>query len=167
MKKILKHFLISIAIVMDVIFINGCYYVFFGQEKSMNKLQQGKELNFYECCSIYSMHTAIWAFGWVISPEAARQQFLMSFPHKDLVVFNNKVVRNCNQTAWEEYTLENIRLSSALNGTYIKNNIRYGYMHWPNLNTPTKINNIPIVYEGLFYYLEQKGWIFPYYFKYI
>ena len=41
----------------------------------MLKLQQNRDLNLYECCSIYTMHMAVWMFGWPISPEAAKEAF--------------------------------------------------------------------------------------------
>ena len=75
MKKLIKWLLISIALIIVLVFANGCYYVFRGQERSMAKLREGKELNLYECCSIYTMHMAVWMFGWPISPEAAKEAF--------------------------------------------------------------------------------------------
>ncbi len=83
MKKYWKITLVSLAIIIAVVFVNGCYYVFNGQHKSMKKLQQGKELNLYECCSIYSMHCAVWMFGWPIAPEAANECFKLHFPKED------------------------------------------------------------------------------------
>ncbi len=83
MKKCWKITLVSLAIIIALLFANGCYYVFNGQHKSMKKLQQGKELNLYECCSIYSMHCAVWMFGWVIAPEAANECFKLHFPKEE------------------------------------------------------------------------------------
>lgn len=74
--KLLLKILIVIAL---VIFINGLYYICIGQFKSVQKLSNGKELNFYECCSIYSVHTVAWLSCWILSPEAADQCFLMAF----------------------------------------------------------------------------------------
>ena len=74
-KLILKILIITVVIV----FVNGLYYIFAGQFKSMQKLSNGEELSFYECCSIYSVHTAAWLTSWVLSPEAADQCFLMAF----------------------------------------------------------------------------------------
>ena len=47
MKKLIKWLLISIALIIVLVFANGCYYVFRGQERSMAKLEQGRELNLY------------------------------------------------------------------------------------------------------------------------
>lgn len=88
-KKSIKISLIVLLSFFAIIFANGCYYVFYGQEKSVVKLQQGKNLNLYECCSIYTMHMAIWMFGWPIAPEAAQQAFLMTFHSKDRTISNS------------------------------------------------------------------------------
>lgn len=83
MKKYVKIILIGALCLVFAVFINGCYYVFCHQDKSMAKIQQGKELNLYECCSIYTMHMAVWMFGWPLSPEAARECVLLHFPRED------------------------------------------------------------------------------------
>ena len=85
MKIIFKITVIFILL----LFANLIYYVFIGQENSTKKLTQGKELNLYECVSIYQMHCAVWMFGWFLSPEAAEQALLMTFPHKHCVKRNN------------------------------------------------------------------------------
>ena len=77
----MKKFLITISIIFCAVFANGCYFVFHGQWKATEKLNAGKKLNVYEIFSAYTMHTACWMFGWIISPEAAEQAFLMNFPH--------------------------------------------------------------------------------------
>lgn len=82
MSKGIKITLITLGILVGIVFINGCYYVFCHQDKSMAKVQQGKELNVYECGSIYTMHCALWMFGWPLSPEAAKECFLLHFPHE-------------------------------------------------------------------------------------
>ena len=87
MKKSVKIALIGLLCLVFAVLINGCYYVFWGQEKSMKKLQNSQDLNFYECCSVYTMHMALWIFGWPLSPEAAKECFLLHFPQKDTVEF--------------------------------------------------------------------------------
>ena len=82
MKKTIK---IILAIII-LLFVNLIYYVFIGQSNSTQKLEQNKELNLYECVSIYQMHTAVWMFGWILSPEAAQQAFIMAFPHKKSII---------------------------------------------------------------------------------
>ena len=80
-----KKILLSFLLLLTIIFANGCFYVFIGQDKSMKKLRNGKELNLYEKCSIYSMHVGLWTLGWPMSPQAARECFMLHFPQKDTV----------------------------------------------------------------------------------
>ena len=83
MKRPVKITLASLLAIVAILFANGCYFVFWHQDKAMNKILQGKGLNLYECCSVYTMHMALWLFGWPLSPEAARECFLLHFPHED------------------------------------------------------------------------------------
>lgn len=110
MKKGLKYCLMLLVTIIGIIFINGCYYVFCGQEKSMKKLQQGKELNLYECCSIYSMHMAVWMFGWPIAPEAAKECFMLHLPYTqgDTLDFNPDKIINSE------------KINSAINSLHSK-----------------------------------------------
>lgn len=83
MKKIIKRVAIGLAVAVGIVFVNGCIYVFCCQDTSMEKVRQGKALNVYECCSVYTMHMALWLFGWPLSPEAAWECFLLHFPHEE------------------------------------------------------------------------------------
>ena len=75
-------------VVFLTIFINGCIYVFNLQEKTMDKIKDGEEPSLYEKCSIYTMHMAVYMFGWPLSPEAASEIFKMSFPwNREKAVF--------------------------------------------------------------------------------
>jgi hypothetical protein len=78
-----KRILIIALAVLSLIVLNGVYYVFCGQEKSMKKLDEGRALNVYECCSIYTMHLAATTLGVFLSPEAAEQCLLMMFVKED------------------------------------------------------------------------------------
>lgn len=95
MKKV-KLLLKILIITALVIITNGFYYVFSGQFKSAQKLKEGKELNLYECASIYSMHTALWMFAWPCSIAAANEVFMMQFSGKDVDTVNhtNKYILN-------------------------------------------------------------------------
>ena len=92
-----KKILLILLVLFLVVFANGCYYVFWGQHRSEEKLRQGKELNVYECVSIYTMHTALWMFFWPCSPGAAMETFMMQFNrnpektvrHKNRYVLNS------------------------------------------------------------------------------
>lgn len=170
--KTVKRILIYCAIIFAIIFINGCYFVFYGQKKAVEKLKQDKELNTYEIASVYSMHLAICTAGWIFSPEATIQQILMTVPHKDTVVFNNKRVSSefrehpSGMICYSKYTLDNLRFSCAFNGAYKSSNSVYGKMQYPYLLKPTYILGVP-VYEGLIRYLQDKNILHAYNFKYI
>lgn len=87
--KIFKKICSILAIIIGIIFINGCYFVYKGQEKASLKLASNIELNMYEKLSTYSVHTACWMFGWIVSPESAEQAFLMNFPQDSVIYRNN------------------------------------------------------------------------------
>lgn len=93
-----KKVILAIVILFCIAFANGCYYLFHGQFKSAEKLKQGKELNLYECCSIYSMHTALWMFCWPCSIGAANEVFMMQFrkSRMDTVRHTNKLILKNN-----------------------------------------------------------------------
>lgn len=205
MKKGLKCCLISLVTIIGIIFINGCYYVFCGQEKSMKKLQQGKELNLYECCSIYSMHTAIWMFGWTFAPEAAKECFFLHLPYTqgDTLDFNPNKITNSEKintainsleskpigssvyVAWDgnkDYALASIehRAAIAINPCKVTktDTPKWAIEHSPNVNFieitspmiyPKYSRTIfdlgkfkIIIHEGLFRYLQDKGWLTKY-----
>ena len=119
--RISKKILLSAAAIIGLIFANGCYYVFWGQEKSADKLKRGQELNLYECCSIYSMHMGVWVFGWVISPEAAEQAFLMQFTkeektltrHNDFFKFSSVFQQQTQECYNKPYFTKQIHYSPA------------------------------------------------------
>ena len=201
MKKFLKTTLILIVSVFLIVFVNGCYYVFYGQEKSVKKIQNNQDLNLYECCSIYTMHIAVWMFGWPLAPEAAKECFLLHVPSKkDTVEFKitqavydseriqeaidflvDKQVGTSITVAWngdKDYALNSPehRAAIALNPckiTRIKD-------EYPPFNTSSlykvKITSpmiypkysrtefnlgkfTIIVHEGLFRYLQDRGWL--------
>ena len=76
----MKKFFKAILTLFVIVFVNGCIYVFALQEKTMDKIKNGEEPSLYEKCSIYTMHMAVYMFGWPLSPEAASEIFKMSFP---------------------------------------------------------------------------------------
>lgn len=81
--KTTKRIILAILLIAVAVSVNLAYYLFYGQSKSMDKLRADKELNLYECCSIYSIHIAACTFGWLLSPEAADQCVLMMFAKND------------------------------------------------------------------------------------
>lgn len=204
MKKYVKIVLIGVLCLVFAVLINGCYFVFCHQEKSMQKIQQGKELNLYECCSIYTMHMAVWMFGWPLSPEAAKECFLLHFPQKDTIefkvtnaIYNSSKIENAIKSlstksvgtsitvSWngnKDYALNSPehRAAIALNPCKIT---RVETPEWLTEYNPklydVKITS-PMIYpkysrtefnlgkativihEGLFRYLQDKGWLSKY-----
>lgn len=168
----MKKITITILLIIALVFANGCYFVFYGQHKAVQKLKDNQSLNLYEISSIYSMHVAICTFGWFFSPEATVQQVLMTIPHKDTVIFKNKKVSSefrehpVGIIYYPNYNLNNLRFSVAFNGAYKNNSFVYGKMEYPYLLTPTYILNIPI-YEGLIRHLQDLKILHSYHFKYV
>lgn len=58
--KILGKLFLALFI---IVFINGCIYVFALQDRTMNKIKNNEDVSFYEKCSIYTMHMAVYMFG--------------------------------------------------------------------------------------------------------
>ncbi len=77
--KTFKRLLICCILIITLIFINGCYFVFHGQFKATDKVNSGKDLNTYEIFSTYTMHTACWLFGWIVEPTTAKLAFCSQF----------------------------------------------------------------------------------------
>ena len=177
-------------VVFLTIFINGCIYVFNLQEKTMDKIKNGEEPSLYEKCSIYTMHMAVYMFGWPLSPEAASEIFKMSFPwNREKAVFREndffmdspsvqKYITNLRENqrqriAFKAETAYNTaspdhRVALGVNPGYLykKDGKVYleSYAHYPYYSaTPITIFGARIIIqEGLFHYLEKIGWMHPY-----
>ena len=201
MKRPLRITLVSLLVLVAVIFANGCYYVFYGQEKSMEKIRKGGELNLYECCSVYTMHMALWLFGWPLSPEAAWECFLLHFPHEDddvvrfrasnefmkspklqkaVEYLSDKKPGTSVHIVWKaskDYALDSPERRAAIavnacdvikdevdktTGNYeirIRCAMVYPKYSWAEFN----LGKFSIfLHEGLFRYLEERGWISRY-----
>ena len=171
-------------------FVNGCIYVYALQDKTMNKIQKGDDVSLYEKCSIYTMHMAVYLFGWPLSPEAAGEIFRMSFPwNREKRVFkkndffiDSPTVGNAIKhlgygqrkyiafKASEAYNTASPdhRVALAVNPGYLykKDGKFYleSYAHYPNYSkTPFTIFGAKIIiHEGLFHYLEKIHWLHPY-----
>ena len=173
-----------------IIFINGCIYVFNLQEMTMDKIKKGEEPSLYEKCSIYTMHMAVYMFGWPLSPEAAGEVFRMSFPWnrekavlreddffmesptvqkalKGLQDEQKKRIAFKAETAYNTASTDH-RVALAVNPGYLyKKDAKVyleSYAHYPYYSaTPITIfGSKIIIHEGLFHYLEKIGWIHPY-----
>lgn len=165
MKKTIKIILVIIVL----LFANLVYYVFIGQSNSVQKLTQNKELNLYECISIYQMHISMWSVGWIIAPEAAMEARLMHVKHKDPVVIYSSFPSLAKPELWKNgiYNYKNpqFRYALALNTsdltiektddcTICSLTVKY-------TDNVHSICNIP-VNTCLFKYLQDINWIFPY-----
>lgn len=184
--------IIGIAFLMAflAVFINGCIYVFNLQEMTMDKIKKGEEPSLYEKCSIYTMHMAVYMFGWPLSPEAAGEVFRMSFPWnrekavlreddffmesptvqkalKGLQDEQRKRIAFKAETAYNTASTDH-RVALAVNPGYLyKKDAKVyleSYAHYPYYSaTPITIfGSKIIIHEGLFHYLEKIGWIHPY-----
>ena len=184
-KKLLIKLLILIASVFAVVFANGCYFVFCHQEKSMQKIQQGRELNLYECCSIYTMHMAVWMFGWPLSPAAANAALKMHFKtdtgyrwYSDTSFTESEVITSTPnwktkipfKVSWStdltQISKEELKYALAYN----TNDTQVLFSQYGNpilvykveyQNVKYQFGPIPI-YTGLFKYLQKINWLYPY-----
>lgn len=190
MKDILKKIIIIFIAVFSIVFINGCIYVFGIQDRTMEKIQQGADVSLYEKCSMYTMHMAVYMFGWPLSPEAASEIFRMSFPwNRDKEVFRRndyfmdspavqKALKGLpegqrKRIAFKAETAYNTacpdhRVALGVNPGYLyrKDGKVYleSYAHYPHFSrTPITIFGAKIyIHEGLFHYLEKIHWLHPY-----
>ena len=174
-----------------LLFGNGCYYVFSGQNRSAEKLRQGKDLNLYEMFSIYTMHVALWSLGWPMSPQAARECFMLHFPQNDTVSLKmnlssprmkaavqslkDRAIGSSVKLVWngnEAYSLKNAehKTAIAVNPCQIVKDWQegdlytcsvYSLMQYPKQsNTVITVGLFRInIQEGLFRYLQDKGWL--------
>ena len=177
-----KKFCSIFAVIIGIIFINGCYFVFHGQFKAVEKINSGKDLNTYEIFSTYTMHTACWAFGWIISPNAANILFKYQFNMLPNYISKNdyfksdpildKIKQNINEgesvyISYPDYKYPNALL---LNGATVKcisknfvngNTIHLEYSIPFNYAPCTaKIKGF-IIQEKLFDYLEKINILHP------
>ncbi len=140
----------------------------------MKKLNAGKELNLYECCSIYTMHTAVWMFGWVISPEAAFEALLLHVPHDEPVVIDgvDAYVLNGYTTkldakgaSYADMEFKDLRAALALNSINTTFDVNDSYsmcqIQVRYTDAVHKIGSMPLN-TTLFRYLQDKNWLHPY-----
>ena len=137
--KLFKRILTCCILIITLIFINGCYFVFHGQFKATDKVNSGKDLNTYEIFSTYTMHTACWLFGWIVEPTTAKLAFCSQFhlnpEYSHQAVPTNEQIENIKQELTTGYLQNNIpidtkrrlafksytdKASILLNGAYIQ-----------------------------------------------
>ena len=185
--KILGKIFLTLFIVT---FINGCIYVFALQDRTMNKIKNNEEVSLYEKCSIYTMHMAVYMFGWPLSPEAAGEIYRMSFSkNRDQTIYaeddffmdspavhkalqgleegqRKKIVFKA-ETAYNTASPDH-RVALGVNPGFLykKDGKVYleSYSHYPYYSaTPITLFGYKIIiHEGLFHYLEKIHWMHPY-----
>ena len=186
--KTIKRILICCVIIFAIIFINGCYFVFYGQHKAANKLANNKDLNIYEVASTYTMHLAICTVGWIYGPEATKEYINMSFKkNRDKTIYvesdfflTSPVVQKYAENIGPEekriafkddcYSLfnPNHRVALAANPGYLSKIGSTLYfrvpVHYPScVNTKIYItkNKYILMNECLFNYLEKINVLHP------
>ena len=184
-----KRILFALIALLALLFVNGCYYVFHGQNLSAEKLRQGKELSLYEVGSIYTMHLAMCAVGWLYSPEATSEIIRMSFKkNRDKVIKKESdfflkfpIIRDRYKSQYSRkriafngdktYSLRDgdHRLALAVNPGYLWRDNEYVYLEVPAHYPVCYDTHIGItdkcritIHESLFSYLEKKGLLHPY-----
>jgi hypothetical protein len=188
--RALKIIAKALLVLFIAIFINGCIYVFALQDRTMNKIKNKEDVSLYEKCCIYTMHVAVYMFGWPLSPEAAGEILRMSFPnYREQTVYKKndffldsptvqKAIKGLKEgqrkkivfkaeTAYNTASPDH-RVALGVNPGFLykKDGKIYleSYAHYPHYSaTPITVFGYRIiVHEGLFHYLEKIHWMHPY-----
>ena len=188
--RILKYIGWLIPALLVAVFINGCIYVFALQDRTMDKIKDGEEVSLYEKCSIYTMHMAVYMFGWPLSPEASAEIFRMSFSkNREQTIYKKndyfmdspavqKALKGLEEGQRKKIVFKaetayntaspNHRVALGVNPGFLykKDGKVYleSYAHYPYYSaTPiTLFSYRIIIHEGLFHYLEKIHWMHPY-----
>ena len=181
--RILKYIGWLIPALLVAVFINGCIYVFALQDRTMDKIKDGEEVSLYEKCSIYTMHMAVYMFGWPLSPEASAEIFRMSFSkNREQTIYKKndyfmdspavqKALKGLEEGQRKKIVFKaetayntaspNHRVALGVNPGFLykKDGKVYleSYAHYPYYSaTPiTLFGYRIIIHEGLFHYLEK------------
>lgn len=142
----------------------------------MAKLEQGRELNLYECCSIYTMHLAVWILGRPGYPEASHLAYLMlkkSSEGSYITIFDNAPVRIPKDSRRYKLTFpDNLKIDSSecemvagfydLLGNYVGESphiVTYDCRFVVTYADITYYVGKIKLYGALFKYIQDKGWI--------
>lgn len=186
--KLFKRILTCFILIITLIFINGGYFVFYGQHKAARKLANNCELNTYEIVSTYTMHLAICTVGWIYGPEATKEYINMSFKkNRDKTIYvesdfflTSPIVQKYAENIGSEekriafkddcYSLfnPNHRVALAANPGFLSKRGSTLYfrvpVHYPScINTKIYItkNKYILMNECLFNYLEKINLLHP------
>lgn len=91
MRRFKKYSVITLVSLLLCVMINGTYWLLSDiQMRCYDKVYKHKQdLNFYEKCSIYSLHLGICCFGWPLSPEATRQELYCTIPSDGIMEWHS------------------------------------------------------------------------------
>jgi len=94
MKRIVKYSLAILILLFVAVIANGTYWLLSDiQMDCYNKVYHEKQdLNLYEKCSVYSLHVGICCVGWILSPEATREEILCLFPTSGITEMHSKAL---------------------------------------------------------------------------
>ena len=175
-KKIYKRIAIIVIALSILVISNLLIWVTSPtiQQNCLKRIDDGGQLNLYQKCSIYTMHIAIFSVGQLVSPEAATEEFYLSYPHGKKI-FKTTMLRNLKLgRVGLYYTPKNLRVACALNGWYVKEKTidghpvkyveaicRYDYIHDDTIILGFHFN------EGLLTYMQDIGWLYPYEIEYL
>lgn len=94
--KRIKKWLKVVAVFLLLFHLNIGYWTLSNiQDECYDKVyRKHQSLNLYEKSSIYSIHVAMCLYGWVLSPEAWRQQVYCTFPTNDIQIWHSDHLSN-------------------------------------------------------------------------
>lgn len=181
-KKIVKIIVCSIALII----LNGLFYLFYYQYKTVAKIKNGESINVYETLSILSLHSGICTLGSFYCPDAASAHLKMLTTNEDTVYmhtnswFTPKIkerfkTNKLGKMAWNgniDYSSNEKDAAILLNYCYLDIQIINGKecytatcpYNWSKPSkTQFKLGILTItIYEELFHELEKKNILHPY-----
>lgn len=181
-QKIFKRCGFVVVCILFLFILNLLYWTTSNkQSQCVNKLNENKSLSLYEKCSIYQIHLGVCIFGWIVSPEATKQEIYLMWKHGNIEWDNPYVKRAMkgykskkgykkNRVYIPYSDISKLRLSTALNGTEIYTNgkgekVVGAWFYYPKLQANTIILGFKFN-ESLLSYLQDIGWLHAYKFSY-
>ena len=180
-------FLRVAILVVLLLLVNGCYYLFSYQYKTVDKIHNNQSINLYEIVSILSLHAGLYTIGTFYCSDAAYANFRMLTKQDTLYLHSNKWLspkilqrfknNNLGKMAWngnKDYSLYSKEKNAAilLNYCYLEADSIKGkpcyvakceYTWKQPSKTEFNLGFIRItVFEELFYELEKRNILHPY-----
>ena len=186
MKK-LKRLLKILVIIVIISIVNGIFYLYSYQYKTVNKINKNVPISLYEKASILTLHAGLYTVGSLYCADAGYANFRMLTKQDTLLIHNNKWLspkirqrfkdNELGKMAWngnKDYAINSKEKNAAilLNYCYLKTRIINGKICYVaecpyTWKQPSKTEfNLGfvkiIVFEQLFYELEKEGILHPY-----